>query len=63
MRDEDTETVDLELTLKHETPKAYLVTDGEQDVWLPKSLVEYDGEQTFTIPTWLCDKKGLDYEL
>lgn len=53
------ELVDLSLTLKHETEKAYLVWDGDREAWLPKSMVEFDGETTFTIPVWLAKDKEL----
>lgn len=34
--------VDISVMVKHETEKAWLVTDGTNDVWLPKSQVEID---------------------
>ena len=34
--------------LRRETERAYLVFDGTNEVWLPKSLVEHDaGDGTF----------------
>lgn len=50
---------DLTADLKHETDKAFLVTDGDKDVWLPKSLVENNGDGTFTMPEWLAIDKEL----
>ena len=51
--------------LRHETPGdvrnpgAYMIHDGIRTVWLPKSQVEYDGKNTFTMPEWLARKHGL----
>lgn len=50
--------VELELELKYETEKAYFVTDGYDEFWLPKSQVDYDGDE-FIIPEWLAIKRGL----
>lgn len=62
--------IDVAAELRHETDKAYLVYDGRSEikkgdttpselrVWLPKSMVEYDGNQTFTMPSWLALDKG-----
>jgi len=51
--------IDLALLLKHETSKAFLVTDGDRDVWLPKSQVEKNDDGTFTMPEWLAQDKEL----
>lgn len=56
------ELVDLELTLMHETDKAYLVSDGSKQNWLPKSMVEMDSvgtQKVFIMPEWLAIEKGL----
>lgn len=50
--------VDLELTVLVETTAAYRVTDGTKTVWIPKSQCERDGD-TFTMPEWLGKEKGL----
>ena len=56
----DPRLIDLALEFRHETPKAYLIYDGGQEVWLPKSLVEYDTrDKVFTMPDWLAKDKGL----
>jgi hypothetical protein len=53
--------------IKRETDMAYLVSDGDQDQWLPKSQVEMDSEGesvgpgdtvVFTMPEWLAIEKG-----
>lgn len=60
--------VDVEAELRHETEKAYLIYDGREEnfegekrelrTWVPKSKVEYDGKQIFTMPEWLALEKG-----
>ena len=55
---EDVELVDITCEVKHETLRAYLIFDGDKEVWLPKSLTFIsDGEAT--IPEWLAMEKGL----
>jgi len=50
--------VDIEGELRHETDAAFLIeVDGVKE-WVPKSLVEYDGDETFTMPEWLAIEKG-----
>ncbi|KKK79590.1 hypothetical protein LCGC14_2831970 [marine sediment metagenome] len=51
--------IDIAGELRIETEKAMLVFDGEQSVWLPKSLVEENGDGTFAMPEWLAKDKGL----
>lgn len=52
--------VDIAGELRRETDKAFLVFDGAQEVWLPKSQVEHDeAEGTFAMPDWLAKEKGL----
>jgi len=39
---------------------AFLIFDGDQEVWVPKSLVEYNkDDKTFTMPEWLAKKLEL----
>ena len=50
--------------LKHETDKAWLVTDSEfRELWLPKSVcsrVAIDGKLVaLWVPDWLAEEKGL----
>ena len=49
--------------LKHETKAAWLVNDGDKDVWLPKSQCEIEmGKGTdciVTLPEWLAKEKEL----
>lgn len=51
--------IDISAELRHETDSAYLIFDGDQEAWVPKSLVEWDGEMTFTMPEWLAKEKEL----
>jgi len=64
MSDRDAKLCDIAVQVKHETDKAYLVSDGVKDVWLPKSQVELDDSQgdeaaIVTMPEWLAKDKGL----
>lgn len=65
------EVVDIEAAFRKDTGAAYMVFTGDyenhpqygrKEVWvsLPKSMTEWDGQNTFTIPAWLCEEKGLD---
>lgn len=55
----DDEKVEVSGDLRRETNAAYLIFDGSKEVWLPKSLVEWDGKLTFVVPRWMALKKGL----
>lgn len=55
----DSKLTDIAAELRHETPRAYLVYDGAQEVWLPKSQCEMNDDGTFTLPEWLAKEKGL----
>ena len=55
----DPELYDFAAELKHETPNAFLVTDGTDDYWLPKSMTEDNGDGTFTIPAWKAEELGI----
>ena len=51
-------------TLEHETEKAYLVFDGKEKIWIPKSQVKEshnikDDDWEFSIPEWLAYEKGI----
>jgi len=52
--------------IKWETESAYLVFDGANEVWIPKSQVGFVNltQQLVTLPEWLVIEKGLEgYEL
>jgi hypothetical protein len=50
--------ITIEIELKHETDRAYLVDNDGEDVWVPKSQCEYDNGE-LQIPEWLAKDKGL----
>ena len=51
--------VDIEADLIHETDKAYLLSNGERQVWVPKSVVQNNEDGTWTMPERLAVDKGL----
>lgn len=55
----DSKLTDIAAELRHETERAYLIFDGAQAVWLPKSQAERNTDGTFTPPEWLAREKGL----
>ena len=54
-------TVELELDIIYDNPggEAILVSDGDEEVWLPKSQISDNMDGTFTLPEWLAQEKGL----
>lgn len=52
------EVVDISASIEKETEKAWLITDGVTEVWVPKSQVENNEDGTFTMPMWLAKEKG-----
>lgn len=57
-------TVEIFGFIKHETEAAILLNDGDTEVWLPKSQIEYDmpnkyNQTTVEIPEWLAIEKEL----
>lgn len=63
--DDSRDPIDVDIELIRETEKAVLVTDGDKDVWLPKSRIslpkdrEEGGTYTIQVETWLAMEKGL----
>lgn len=55
---DEAERIELKLDLIRQTEAAYLVSDGDTSVWLPKVQASYDGE-CFYMPQWLALEKGL----
>jgi len=55
--------VEITVEIKAETELAYLVSDGDLEMWIPKSQIEeFDRSgdiATFQIPEWLAEEKGL----
>lgn len=58
MRKSDKELIDIAAELKHETPGAFLLNDGDTEAWCPRSIVESNDDGTFTMPLWLAKDKG-----
>lgn len=54
---------DVVCILKHETKAAWLVNNGDKDVWLPKSQCEIELGKNMscvvTLPEWLAQEKEL----
>ncbi|MCR9236187.1 MAG: hypothetical protein NXI17_05905 [Alphaproteobacteria bacterium] len=54
-----TKLTDIEARLVHETDDAWLLdTGGEETVWVPKSMAEFDGE-TLVLSEHAAINKGL----
>jgi hypothetical protein len=53
--------VDIAAEVRRESPSgaAWLIFDGAQETWVPKSLVEINPDKTITMPEWLAASKGL----
>jgi len=56
--------VDISCELLHETADAWLVTDdGEREIWIPKSLSEFERQKgnmgELTLPEWKAKQAGL----
>lgn len=49
---------DIAAELVGETEKAFRIYDGKHTQWVPKSLVEYNDDNTFTMPEWIAKDKG-----
>lgn len=57
-RESSSRLFDVAAELKHETPLAYLLSDGVTEAWVPKSRVEDNGDGTWTMPESLATEKG-----
>lgn len=66
--DQDIEYVEICTVYQTQTEKAVLVSDGDDDIWIPKSCVEYGGDfddlergDTITIEVakWFAEKEGM----
>ena len=63
--DSNNEPVEFIGEIKHETDKAYLVFDGVNKIWLPKSQIMdktkigSGGDYEFVIPRWIAEDKGI----
>jgi hypothetical protein len=51
--------IKIAVELRHETDKAYLLFDGDKEVWIAKSLGEWDEHsKTMQMPEWVAMQKG-----
>ena len=50
--------IDIACEVRRETERAFLIFDGANEVWLPKTLVEIE-DGAATMPEWLALDKGL----
>ena len=52
--------IDIPMDYVHDTEKAWLLSDGDKEYWIPKSRCEYDQQtRTLTLPEPLAKEKGL----
>jgi hypothetical protein len=56
--------LDITVDLKMETGKAWLISDGTHEAWIPKSQAELEKHPTrhiwtLTAPEWLLTAKGM----
>lgn len=64
LRSPDGNLVEYECTQVAETVAAIMVTDGDKDFWIPRSLIEETDEHgdsniTIYIPEWVAYEKGM----
>lgn len=59
-------TVEFCGEIKRETDKAFMVFDGQNEIWMPKSMIQskrqigYNrSDFVFEIPEWLAKEKGI----
>ncbi len=52
------ELVDIAAEREGETDRAYRLYDGNVTEWVPKSQVERNDDDTWTMPEWLAQDKG-----
>jgi len=57
------ESVLITAEIIRETDLAILIHHNGEEIWLPKSQIDYDGdvgdEADIEIPEWLADEKGI----
>lgn len=56
-------TVRVDCIIKRETDRAIRIDNGDQELWLPKSVIDIDrngdGTAILFVPDWLARKNGL----
>jgi hypothetical protein len=56
----DHNIIEIAGELRRETEKAYLLFDGSKEVWIAKSLGDWDAhDKTMQMPEWLALERGL----
>jgi len=62
------EPIEIACEVRRQTDKAWLIFDGDQEVWLPRSQIKDTVEQSglfgrkitsIFVPAWLALEKGL----
>lgn len=56
---ENGDLIEFSGKLKRETEKAFLVFDGINSHWLPKSQCDKLRKDLFLVPAWLAKEKGI----
>lgn len=63
--DDEPDLVDIRVEIKLQTDRAWLVCDGDIEVWVPKSIGQVDNPRSvtryvnLTIPVWFAEREGL----
>lgn len=61
----DNETFEIAADVLHETDRAWKISDGTTECWLPKSQCSFTPSSAtrehgvFDVPVWLAKEKGL----
>lgn len=53
------ELVEIAAEIIKQTRDAYLLSDGDREVWVQKRLVTDNLDGTFSMPEWMALNKGL----
>lgn len=59
------EYAEISYEYKHQTDEAVLIFDGDNEHWIPKSLIEdgfnidYKTENVINVAEWFAEKEGL----
>lgn len=54
-------TVEIAVEIKHVTDRAVLVFDGDNEFWVPRSLIEdFDpNDNVINVQEWFAEKEGM----
>jgi RNase P/RNase MRP subunit p29 len=53
------EMVEISAELVRETDNAFLLSDGDREVWVPKRFCTWAGKHLWELPTWIAKDRGL----